>query len=94
MREKPPILGVVEGNEKGHALTANGFLQQADDITLRAHAGGAPLGILSVPHTEAIMMFADRTCKSSAGFFEQFRPLVRIELLSCEHGDEVFIPKL
>jgi hypothetical protein len=75
-------------------VVSDGSLQQANDITLRPHPRGAPLGISSVPHTEAIVVFPDWTGKSSASFFEELCPLVRIELLSREHWDKFFISEL
>ena len=91
--EEPPVLGVMKGYHEPHALLSDGLLEFSHDIAFRAHLDGAPLGELAIPHREAIMVFPHGTSELGAGSLEELCPLLGVELVPREHGDEILVAK-
>jgi hypothetical protein len=61
-------------------------------IPFWTHPGSIPLRILCVLHRESVVMLCHRSGKASSSFLEKFGPLISMELLTCKHGDKIFIP--
>ena len=47
---EPPVFRVVQRHQESHALLADGLLEPADDVGLRAHPGRVPVVVPGVPH--------------------------------------------
>ena len=87
----PPVLGAMRGDAEVEATGASGGGEFANDIAMRAHLRGVPCGELRVVHGEAVSVFSDGDDVASSGAGEEIEPLVSVEVLSLEHGDEVLV---
>ena len=74
-----------------HILGADCSLQFADDIAFGAHLAGAPFSIAGIPHREAVVVFGDGAGEFGARPLEELGPLIGVEALGGEHGDEVLV---
>ena len=89
-----PVAGVVECRDQTHAAILNGSRQFAGYVYLGALVGRIPLRKVTVPHGKAVMMLGAGTGEPGAGLLEKFRPVVRIEFVAGELGQEVLVAEL
>ena len=69
-RKVEPVFGMMKCGKELHAMLFVDLREFSQNVTLRSHLRGIPLGILRVPHGETVMMLGDWTGKASAGFLE------------------------
>jgi hypothetical protein len=81
----------MRGDAEVEAAGASGGGEFANDIAMRAHLRGVPCGELRVVHGEAVAVFGDGDDVASSGAGEEIDPLVGVEVLGLEHGDEVLV---
>ncbi len=81
----------MRGDAKVQAVAARGRFQFADDVALRPHLGGVPIGKARVVHGEAVAMLGYRNYIARAGLREEIEPRIGVEMLRAKHGDEVLI---
>src|ERR1035438_5751964 len=73
------------------ALSANGLGEVADEVALRAHLDGGPVGESTVVHCEPVMMFEDRNDVAGARQLKEMCPGDGIEVRCFELWNKVFV---
>src|SRR6202020_1728484 len=88
------MFSTVGRDAEVEAAGAGGLFEFADDVAVRAHAGGVPGGHVGVVHGEAVAVlgYGDDVFGSGAG--EETDPGAGVESLGFELRDEVFVAEL
>ena len=89
--EEPIVFGTMKGSAEMEAFGTNGDGELADNVTMRTHLGGGPVGDVGGVHGEAVVMLSDGDDVASASVFEELGPFLRIPFGGGEERDEILV---
>ena len=85
------VLGAMRRETEMQSSGAGGLGEVADDVAMRAHFNGRPIGEVGVVHGKSVVVLGDRDYVLGAGAFEEINPVGGVPFFGAEFGNEIFV---